>query len=270
MAVRLTLLLSALMAALLAGAAGAADWADQRLSGPFVCRADFRLDEYDTLFVELAQLQVDLSLALDVEQAREPVELYLFQTEYNYRTFLQARLPQVPYRRALFVKGRGPGKVFAYKSKALPVDVRHEGTHGLLHAALPMVPLWLDEGLAEYFEVPAANRAYGNAYLKWVRAEAASPIDRIPQLDVPVGRLQKLAQLEAKRDISEMNATDYRHAWAWTHFLLHGPPEAHDELVKFLADIRNSTPPGQLSVRLERRLPGLDKRLAQHFRTWKK
>ena len=82
-----------------------------------------------------------------------------------------------------------------------------------------------------------------------------------PQLDVPIGRIQKLAQLEAKRDVSEMNATDYRHAWAWTHFLLHGPPEAHDELVRFLADIHNSTPPGQLSVRLEQRLPGLDKRL---------
>ena len=264
------LLLWALLATLLALPAGAADWADQRVSGPFVCRSDFRLDEYDSLFVELAQLQVDLSQALDVQQAREPVELYLFQTEHSYRAFLQARLPQVPYRRALFVKGRGPGKVFAYKSKALPVDVRHEGTHGLLHAALPMVPLWLDEGLAEYFEVPAANRAYGNSYLKWVRAEAASPIDRIPQLDVPVGRVQKLVQLEAKRDVSEMNATDYRHAWAWTHFLLHGPPEAHDELIKFLADIQHSTPPGQLSVRLERRLPGLDKRLAQHFKTWKK
>jgi len=263
-------LLATLLSTLLAARAGGADWADERLSGPFIARADFRLDEYDSLFLELAQLQVDLSQALHVEQAHEPVELYLFQTEYAYRSFLQARLPQVPFRRALFVKGRGPGKVFAYKSKALPVDVRHEGTHGLLHAALPMVPLWLDEGLAEYFEVPAASRAYGNSYLKWVRAEAASPIDRFPQLDAPVGRLQKLAQLEAKRDVSEMNATDYRHAWAWTHFLLHGPPEAHDELIRFLADIRNSTPPGQLSVRLERRLPGLDKRLAQHFKTWKK
>ena len=57
----------------------AADWADKRVSGPFICRADFRLDEYDALFVELAQLQTDLSQALGVEPAREPVELYLFQ-----------------------------------------------------------------------------------------------------------------------------------------------------------------------------------------------
>jgi Protein of unknown function (DUF1570) len=242
----------------LASRASAADWADQRISGPFVCRSDFRLDEYDGLFVELGQLQTDLSQALGVEPAHESVELYLFQTEFSYRNYLQVRLPQVPYRRALFVKGRGPGKVFAYRSKELPVDVRHEGTHGLLHAALPMVPLWLDEGLAEYFEVSANKRQFANPHLKWTR------------LDLTMSHVTKLEVLEAKRDVSEMNGTDYRHAWAWTHFLIHGPPEAHDELVKFLADIQSSTPPGRLSERLERRLPGLDKRLAQHFKTWKK
>jgi Protein of unknown function (DUF1570) len=264
-------LLAVLFALLLALAAGrqahAADWADERVSGPFVCRADFRLDQLDALFVELARLQTDLSRLLMVEEAHEPVELYLFATEHNYRTFLAARLPQVPYRRALFVKGRGAGKVFAYKSKDMPIDVRHEGTHGLLHAALPMVPLWLDEGLAEYFEVPANKRIYANPHLLRTRG------------DVWVGRAETnggpswkhitpLPQLEAKRDVSEMTAIDYRHSWAWTHFLLHGPPEAHDELIKFLADIKNSTPPGQLSERLEKRLPGLDQRLAQHFKSW--
>ncbi len=180
---------------LLAAWRAAADWADQRVSGPFIARADFRLDEYDALFVDLAQLQNDLSHVLAVDAAREPVELYLFQTQHAYRTFLEARLPQVPYRRALFVKGRGPGKVFAYKSKDLPVDVRHEGTHGLLHAALPMVPLWLDEGLAEYFEVPAASRAYANPHLFWTRA------------DVRLTHITPLTHLEAKRDV----AGDERH-----------------------------------------------------------
>ena len=31
-------------------------------------------------------------------------------------------------------------------------DLRHECTHALLHAALPYVPLWLDEGLASLYE----------------------------------------------------------------------------------------------------------------------
>ena len=263
----LALLLLLMLAILCCRPAAAADWADQRVSGPFVCRADFRLDQFDGLFVELAQLQSDLSQMLSVDAAHEPVELYLFQTEHNYRAFLHARLPQVPFRRALFVKGRGAGKVFAYKSKEMPIDLRHEGTHGLLHAALPMVPLWLDEGLAEYFEVPASKRVYANPHLNRTRSDAW-----VGRADLVGGvvwsHITPLKQLEAKRDVSEMNAVDYRHSWAWTHFLLHGPPEAHDELVQFLGDIKNSTPPGQLSERLERRLPGLDERVAQHFKNW--
>ncbi len=253
-------LLVTLIAALLAGggAARAAGWADERASGPFVCRADFPLTEYESLFAELAQLQQDLVRSLSVPEAREPVEIFLFHNEQSYRRYLELRLPQVPYRRALFVKGAGPGKVYAYQSKELPIDVRHESTHGLLHSALPMVPLWLDEGLAEYFEVPEDQRTFGNPHLKWVR------------LDARLGRIPKLVQIEAKRELSEMSSTDYRHAWAWTHFMLHGPPEAHEELLKFLADIRASNPPGKLSDRLERRIPGVDKRIADHFKNWKR
>ena len=121
-----------------------------------------------------------------------------------------------------------------------------------------MVPLWLDEGLAEYFEVPANKPGL------WQFLSEMGSHGR------PRGTYPEARQLEAKRDVSEMNATDYQHAWAWTHFLLHGPPEAHDELVRFLADIHDSTPPGRLSERLEQRLPGLDKRLVQHFKTWKR
>ena len=72
--------------------------------------------------------------------------------------------PRVPYRRALFVKSGSRGRVFAYEHEDLAVDVRHESTHALLHASLPMVPLWLDEGLAEYFEVAESQRAFDHPH----------------------------------------------------------------------------------------------------------
>ena len=122
--------------------------------------------------------------------------------------------------------------------------MRHECTHGLLHSVLPMVPLWLDEGLAEYFEVPEDQRSFGNPHLRWTR------------LDARMNHVPPLVQLEAKRDLSQMSSTDYRHAWAWTHFMLHGPPEARQELVDFLADIARNNPPGLLSDRLEKTLAG--------------
>lgn len=233
-------------------------WLDQRVSGPVVCRADFSLDGYEGLFRDLAGVQNDLVRMLAVAPAEEPIELYLFQDKRTFTSYLQKRYPKVPSRRALFVKGSGPGRVFVYRHDELPIDVRHEGTHALLHASLPMVPLWLDEGLAEYFEVPPAERAYDNPHLGALR------------WDLRFGNSPSMTALEAKGDLAEMSATDYRHSWAWVHFMIHGPKEARDELVGFLGDIRMSIPPGKLSERLARRLPHPEKLLAQHFKTWRR
>ncbi|MEX0679146.1 MAG: DUF1570 domain-containing protein [Pirellulales bacterium] len=234
----------------------AGGWVDERRAGTFHCRANFSLDAYEGLFGQLAELQNHLTRVLSVEPAREPVELYLFADKTAYHRYLKAHMPQVTDRRALFVKGAGPGKVFVYRSKELAVDVRHESTHALLHAWLPMVPLWLDEGLAEYFEVPSQERPFREDYLdklKW---------------NIRLGTITRLVQLEGRRQLAEMSEADYRYAWAWVHFMLHGPAEAHDELVAFLADIHARIPPGRLSERLERRLPGIDRRLVEHLKAW--
>ena len=77
---------------------------------------------------------------------------------------------------------------------------------------MPMVPLWLDEGLAEYFEVPAADREHGNPHAKYIKIGAH------------LGQVPLLEDLEQIRDLSEMTRSRYRAAWAWVHFMLHGPP----------------------------------------------
>jgi hypothetical protein len=148
--------------------------------------------------------------------------------------------------------------VFAYWSRELEVDLRHECTHALLHAVLPMVPLWLDEGIAEYFEVAPDQRAFDNPHLAGVRWLAT------------LGMGMRLENLEKKTDLQQMGGSEYRDAWAWVHFMLHGPYLAHDELVRYLADIRNRTPPGLLSDRLRRRMPDLERRFFAHFKSWKR
>jgi hypothetical protein len=232
-------------------------WADVRVSQPFVCRAEFSLAGLEGLLKELTQLQGDLVRCLGIPPAREPIELYLFRNEHTYRRYLQLHLPSVPYRRALYVNMRGRGIVLAYRSRQFEIDVRHECTHALLHAALPDVPLWLDEGLAEYFELAASKRACDNPYLDNLR------------WSVRLGKIPRLESLERKRDLSEMRRTEYRDAWAWVHFMLVGSKEAHTELVDFLEDIRTGTPSGSFSERLERRLPEPHRHLAAHLLRWK-
>jgi hypothetical protein len=232
-------------------------WTDSRAAGPFVCWADFPLAETEGLLDDLAQLEQDLVASLAVGPAQRPIEVYLFRDQWSYRRFLSRYFPDVPYRRALYVQRGGMATVLAYRSRELAVDLRHECTHALLHATLPIVPLWLDEGLAEYFEVAPSQRAFGCPHLSNVRWAAR------------LGMVSRLENLEKKRTLEEMGGSEYRNAWAWTHFMLHGPSEAHDELVRFLADVQARIPPGLLSDRLKGRLPDLERRFASHFRRWK-
>ena len=233
----------------------AQDWADMRKVGPVVFRSTFSLKAYEPLLAEVLAVRADLAKHLGVPAADSPIEIYMMSDAVSYRRYLKRHFPDVPYRRALFIKARGRIVVLAYRHKDLAIDLRHESTHAFLHSALPMVPLWLDEGLAEYFEVPPAARASGNPHL------AAS------RWKMMWGTTPGLERLEALTDISQMGAREYRESWAWVHFCLHGPKPAHDALVGYLADIRRSTPPGNLSDRLARKVPGVRRQLAAHLKT---
>ena len=203
---------------------------------------------------EMAVLQDDLTGILGARKSRGAVHVFLFQEQATYRAYLKQYFPAVPCRRALYMKARGPGMVFASRGPDFEIDVRHECAHALLHAWLPSVPLWLDEGLAEYFEVARDQRASDPSHLRQVQSLVRS------------GRLPRLEELEAIEDLDQMGASEYRDAWAWVHFLLHGPREGREELLRYLADLEAGESIGPLSARLRRRIPDLDRRLVEHFR----
>ena len=241
----------------LAARAVGARWPDEYVAGRFLCHADFPLASHRPLLDSLPQLERDLYGMLGIPPSPEPIHVFLFEKESTYRAYLKQYFPEVPRRKAIFIKGDGPGMVFAYRGRDFEVDVRHECTHALLNAALPMVPLWLDEGLAEYFEVPRERRQHGNPHLGFVKWSAR------------LGQVPDLKSLEDVSDLKQMTRSRYRQAWAWVHFMLHGPPEAREELVRYLADIRALVPPGRLSQRLGRRIADLNQAFADHFKRWK-
>ncbi len=233
-------------------------WVDRGSYGPFECVAAFPLAPLEGVFQELGRLELELNRTLALPPAQTTIDVYLLADERAHRQYLSQLYPRVPYRRALYVQREGRGAVYAYRQVELPIDLRHECTHALLHADLPMVPLWLDEGLAEYFEMPENERAFGHPHLAELR------------WNLRLGMVHSVESLEAQQDLSDMDGVDYRFAWAWVHFMLHGPLPAHRALVQFLADIRRGEPPGRLSTRLRAAVPDLDVRMVQHFKHWRR
>jgi hypothetical protein len=233
-------------------------WTDERQVNGLVCHADFPLDRYEGLLREVSRLHREIRLTLALPAPQLPVHIFLFTDEAAYRAYMKRWFPSVLHRRALFIKHEGPGMVFAYRSHHLVTDLRHESTHALLHSCLPTVPLWLDEGLAEYFELPSDERVSGNPYLKGITWNAR------------FGAVPSLQKLEQLSDIKQMGQRQYRDAWAWVHFLLHASPQGKAELVAFIADIAHGRSPGKLSSRLDRRFDRPGKHFAAHFRGWKR
>lgn len=238
--------------------AWAATWPDEFRAGQFFYHADFSLKNHREFLANIPRQYQEVAKALQIEPSDEVIHVFLFRYKSTYQRYLRQYFPDVPARKALYIKSRqqSPGMVFAYLGEGFETDIRHECTHAMLNAALPMVPLWLDEGLAEYFEVPADERAGSNGHQSFVQWSAR------------FGQAPPLEELESINDLSQMTRSRYRHAWAWVHFMLHGPAPAREELVKYLADIQSYNPPGRLSRRLKTRLPDLERQFIEHFRNW--
>lgn len=247
----LTLLLLAGLAA--TSQAQNARWPTEKTVGNFHCHADYPLGRDELLLNQLGDLAKDISEILGVPAPREPMHLFLFHDKETYGAYLKQHFPRVPSRRAIFIKSKGPGMVFAAKGDEFEIDVRHECTHAVLHSVLSDLPLWLDEGLAEYFEITRIDRASNNPHLVEIRKQLRT--NAPPQLET----------LEAITNFDDLGRDEYRDSFAWVHFLLHGPRAAHDELVAWLAERQAGREPEALSQRLRRRLPDLDRRFAAHF-----
>lgn len=233
----------------------AARWPYEWRSGDFIVHADFDVRSRGGMIEDLQRLRSELKTALDIEIASETIHLILFATPAAYRGYVRKHFPEIPDRRALYIKRRGPGMIFAYDSRDMAVDLRHETTHAMLNASLPYMPLWLDEGLAEYFEVADEERAARNSHMKLVRLRAM------------LGQVPDIAAMENFGNLSAMGSGEYRDAWSWIHFLLHESQASREVLVGFLQDLQAQSPPGPLSRRLAAQIPDYRARYLAHFRT---
>ncbi len=235
-----------------------ADWPHQVQMGVWRIHADFPFERYQSILVELPQIRKEVLTRLRLRPGEEPIDVYLFSSRDVYHTYMQRYFPGVVPRRAMFIKADGPGNVFAYVSPELATDLRHECTHAVLHTALPVVPLWLDEGLAEYFEVPADQRAMDNPHMA------------VLQRGLLWKRPPSIERLEAIQELSQMGPAEYEEAWAWVHFLLHGPPAVQACLSNYLDALERQTPPLPLGEQLRRATEKPSREFVSHFKRWRR
>jgi Protein of unknown function (DUF1570) len=215
-----------------------------------VFHSDGQLPPQSQLFDELLAQRRAMAQTLRLSEGGPPLHVYLHESQKSLHRCLRDAVRQLPERRAYFVRVSDRLEVHAAAGPNLVEDLRHEMAHGFLHAAVANVPLWLDEGIAEYFELPEAATA-----VHWEH------VDRLADL-LGAGVWQpNLSRLEAVEDPSQLTETDYAEAWAWTWWLLRAP-QAQPLLQAYLSEANEGGAP-PLSQRILAAVPDAAGQLAR-------
>lgn len=194
--------------------------------GQLEIRSNFELSRDHRLVRELTAERDDICHTLGLPPGNEVITVYLFRDAETYGQYLMRHFPGVPSRRAFFLETDTRLTVYAHWSDRVAEDLRHEVAHGYLHAVVPGIPLWLDEGLAEYFEVPRGQYGLNRPH-----------VDLLSDLKQHNGWKPDLARLERLTDAAELDQQDYAESWAWVYALLNSEPDERAVLTQYLADI---------------------------------
>lgn len=212
--------------------------------GQLAIHADFPIAGQHRLVRELDGLRAEVSQRLGLPVSDEPVHLYLFADAAAYDAFRSRQFPGFPARRAFFVETDTTLAVFAAWQDRVAEDLRHETTHGYVHAVAPTVPLWLDEGIAEFFELPRHEAGVHGPHVAHLAGRMLEGTWR-PDLE----------RLESLTSAGDLSQDHYAEAWCWVHWLLCTTPERRALLEAYLADVRRDGATAPLSIRL-RHTPG--------------
>jgi hypothetical protein len=216
--------------------------------------SDFELPPDHRLVRELTAERIDICQTLGLPPGNEPIQVYLFGDAASYGQFLLKHFPGVPSRRAFFLETDTRLTVYAHWSDRVGEDLRHEVAHGYLHAVAPGLPLWLDEGIAEYFEVPRGSDGMNRPH-----------VDLLADMMQHDGWRPNLERLEQLADAAELDQRHYAEAWAWVYFLLHSDPQSKQLLTKYLADVRTHGRVEPLSMRLAKKYTEPAGKLAEYL-----
>src|SRR5438094_663847 len=115
----------------------------------------------------------------------------------------------------------------------------HEYAHLLVHTAVRDVPVWLNEGLAQYYSTFALKNG-GR------QADIGRPIARHVQLLrerlLPVAQLLAVDQTSALYNEGERRSIFYAESWALTHYLLMERPNGASIVNRYLTAVAAGTP----------------------------
>lgn len=220
---------------------------------------------YSTVPIDHLQPQIDRLISLPEEIQTKlgmafattpfhatPIHVIVLADQQEFESYVQRHYPGLKSSRAMFIRDRGPGVVLTWWHPQWLMDSRHEVTHAFLHSRNIAIPLWLDEGLAEYFE----HNGLGSDH-----PVHAGPI----RAQLRFGQIADLEEQEKWSTHAQLTAEQYRDAWGTVAFLMHHSDASKDEFLAYLEDLFSDRATGLLSYRMRRAVPRWREAYIKHY-----
>ena len=139
----------------------------------------------------------------------------------------------------------------------------HEYTHLLLHNATVRIPLWLDEGLAEYYSTYALER-------DGTRANIGKPIvwhvAILRQTYIPIATLLAVDHSSPLYNERDRQTIFYAEAWALTHYLMTRMPGGAEGINRYVTGIAKGGKPDEVFAQAFGKTPAeIDKELRTYI-----
>ncbi len=120
--------------------------------------------------------------------------------------------------------------------------IYHEYLHYLMHTNFAALPLWLNEGLAEYystFQVARDEARIGlpiPEHILWLRQHAL----------IPFATLFAVTDKSPEYNEADRRGGFYAESWALVHYMISGNPERRRQASEYLRLVQAGTPPDQI------------------------
>lgn len=228
------------------------------------------------------------AMQIEVRDPPLPLVVIMFKTEAEFQKYQRMPAGVVAYYHTL------SNRVFMYEQSRL-ADVRpdlavqqalatiaHEGAHQILHnigvqQRLSIWPMWLSEGMAEYFAPTTAGerlRWKGAGQVNDLRMFELEQYVKSRATEKPDGQL-----IEHTTQAARLTSTGYATAWALTHYLAKNKRVEFNDFVKKMSQLGPFETTGPIvqpglvrenlatfQVQFGDNLPDLENRLVLHLK----
>jgi Flp pilus assembly protein TadD len=196
-------------------------------------------EDFERLRDALAQLFPGLALSSPV-----PTSIFVFKDFFSFQPYVRSYDPQVVDKGGYFLS-RQLGNYVAISADQQGQErelIYHEYIHYLLRNNAATLPLWLHEGLAEYYSTFEAGKGEARVGLppaghaKWLRQHELIPLTTIFAVD------------ERSPEYHEWSRSGafYAESWLLVHYLISGNPDRHRQMGELLRLAQAGTPPERL------------------------